>query len=225
MRPSRMKTTVAATVAGLAIAASGTALAASGSGGSGPAGFLDAVAAKLGISSEELAAATKAAASAEVDAQLQAGTITQEQADAMKERIESSDGLGLGLGAGFGGPHGGPGGPGGHLDDAAAFLGLTTESLVAQLQDGKTLGEVAEAQGKSVAGLKAALLASEQEELAEAVAAGRLTQAQADEILAGAAERFDDLIAGTMPQRGQGRLGLAPPAPTESGTSGTGASL
>ncbi len=225
MGRSRTRITAAAAVAGLAVAASGTALAASGSGGTGPSAFLDAVAAKLGISSEKLAEATKAAAVDEVEAQLKAGTITQEQADAMEERIESGDGPGLGFGPGFGGPRGGHGGPGGHLDDAATFLGLTTEGLVTQLQDGKTLGEVATSAGKSVDGLKAALLASEQEELAAAVADGRLTQAQADEILARADERLDDLIAGTMPQHGHGRPGFGPPAATQSGASATGASV
>jgi hypothetical protein len=218
-----MRAATAAVVAGLAVATGGTALAASGSGGTGPSAFLDAVAIELGISSERLAEATKAAAVDEVDAQLKAGTITQAQAEAMKERIQSSDGVGLGFGPGFGGPHDGHGGPGGHLDDAAAFLGLTTDALVTQLQDGKTLGEVARAAGKSVDGLKAALLASERAELAEAVADGRLTQAQADEILAGADERLDDLIAGTMPQHGH--RGFGPPAATQSATSETGASI
>jgi hypothetical protein len=46
-----------------------------------------------------------------------------------------------------------------HLATAAEFLGLTEEALMAELQTGKTLAEVAEAQGKSVQGLIDVLVA------------------------------------------------------------------
>src|SRR5262245_716509 len=59
-------------------------------------------------------------------------------------------------------PHGPGPGPGGapHFGAAAAkYLGLTEAQLRAQLLSGKTLAQVATAQGKSVDGLKAAILA------------------------------------------------------------------
>lgn len=220
MKPSRMKKTVVTAVAALSIAAGGTALAATGGSSTSPSAFAEAVAAKLGITSDKLKAATKAAATEQVEAQLKAGEITQAQADAMKERIASSDGFGFG-GPGMGG-HRGMGGPGGHLADAATYLGLTETALRTKLQAGDTLAEVAKAQGKTEAGLKAALLASEKKELAQAVTDGKLTQAQADEILAGAGDRFDDMIAGTMPDRGpggHGRHGFGPPPAAGSGSS------
>lgn len=223
MKSSRMKKTVVTAVAALSVAAGGTALAASGGSSSGPSAFLEAVATKLGISSEKLKEATKAAAVDRVDAQLKAGTITQAQADAMKARIASGE-VGLG-GAGKGSPGGRHGGPGGHLTDAAAYLGLTEAKLLEQLQGGKTLAQVATTQGKTTDGLKAALLASEKKELAQAVTDGKLTQAQADAMLAGAGDRFDDMIDGTLPQRGHGRGGprggFAPPASGSSGSSST----
>ena len=90
-------------------------------------------------------------------------------------------------------PEHGPGGPGGHgfghgpggdeFTAAASYLGLTESALATQLQAGKTLAQVADAtSGKSAAGLVAALVAAEKTEIAAAVTAGRLTQAQADAI-------------------------------------------
>ena len=54
MKPSRMKKTVVTAVAALSIAAGGTALAATGGSSTGPSAFLEAVAGKLGISSDKL---------------------------------------------------------------------------------------------------------------------------------------------------------------------------
>jgi hypothetical protein len=225
MSSSRLKKSAVAAVAALSVAAGGTALAADGSSTTSPSAFLGAVAQKLGISTEKLQDATKAAAVDQVDAQLEAGMITQAQADAIKARIAAGNGFGLGgLGPGGPGGHRGPGGPGGHLADAATYLGLTEAKLLEQLRAGTTLAAVAKAQGKTVEGLKAALLTSEKKELAQAVTDGRLTQAQADEMLAAAGARFDDMIAGTLPQRGAGGRGgraFGPPAATGSSSSTT----
>lgn len=215
---------VAAVVAGLAVAGAGTAIAAGGAGSD--TSFLDAVAAKLGISSEKLIDATKAAAIDQVDAQLKAGTITQAQADAMKERIQSGGvplfaGPGMRRG-GFG--HGpGRGGPGGHLDDAAAYLGVTEAELVEQLRAGTSLADVAKAEGKSVDGLKAALLASEKKELDALVAAGKITQAQADAALERREARLDDFVEGTLGPCGErGAHGFGGPMSRGMGGSGHG---
>jgi hypothetical protein len=66
-----------------------------------------------------------------------------------------------------------------------------------QLQAGKTLAQIAAAtNGKSASGLVAALVAAEQKEIAAAVTAGKLTQAQADQITATLTQRFTDLVNG-----------------------------
>jgi hypothetical protein len=58
-----------------------------------------------------------------------------------------------------------------------------------------------------------ALVADEKTELDEAVAAGRLTQAQADAVLADAKSRFTDMVNGTFPDHGlRGFRGAPPPA-------------
>jgi hypothetical protein len=191
----RKRTTLTAVVLGaLAVAGAGTGLAASG--GSCSSGFLDSLAKHLGVSREKLDEATKAAAKDQVDEALAEGKITKEQADEAKKRIDSGEGrlFGFGRGPGFG--H--RGAPGGHLEDAASYLGLTLDQLVTQLRSGKSLADVAKAEGKSVDGLKKALVESEKKELDAAVAAGRLTEAQAKEILARKTEHLDDMINGTL---------------------------
>ena len=94
----------------------------------------------------------------------------------------------------------GPGGPGGGDDLAAAatYLGLSQSDLQTALQSGKTLAQVANAtSGKSAAGLIDALVAAEKTELAAAVTAGTLTQAQADQ--------FYDDAEGPVHEHGQRR--------------------
>ncbi len=94
-------------------------------------------------------------------------------------------------------------GPGDELDAAATYLGTTSANLLTQLQAGKTLAQIAGAtSGKSAAGLIAALVAAEKTELASAVTAGKLTQAQADAITPLLGQRFTDLVNGVRPAGG-----------------------
>ena len=113
------------------------------------------------------------------------GSITSAQADEVASTIAEARPEGPGRGGHGGGHGGGPGGGaggGGRVDMAAAAeaLGITPEELRTQTQAGQTLAELAEAEGVPVDDLVAALVAAAQERLDEAVAAGRLTQAQAD---------------------------------------------
>ena len=96
-------------------------------------------------------------------------------------------------------------GPGDDLAAAAGYLGTTTDGLLAQLQSGKTLAQIADAtSGKSSSGLIDALVAHEKTEIANAVAAGKLTQAQADEITATLTQRVTDLVNGKVQVHGPG---------------------
>jgi len=207
-------------VAALAAAGGGAAIAAAtGSPNDERKAVIDDAAKQLGVTPAKLSSALKKALENRVDAAVAAGRLTKDQGEALKKRIESDDypalGLGFGLGhrGGFGlGHRGGPGGPGmhrgGHLDAAAAYLGVSQDALRAQLEDGKTLADAAKAtKGKSVDGLVAALVAHEKKKLDAAVNAGRLTQAQADAILADAKERTTDLVNGTFSARPHGRFG------------------
>jgi hypothetical protein len=99
-------------------------------------------------------------------------------------------------------------GPGDNLAAAASYLGSTTDAVLTQLQGGKTLAQVADGtSGKSKAGLIAALVAHEKQELAAAVTAGRLTQAQSDQIAPTLTQRFTDFVNGVRPAMRPGGLG------------------
>jgi polyhydroxyalkanoate synthesis regulator phasin len=183
--------------------------------------FLDDVAKRLHVTSDQLTAAVKGAAEDQVDAAVAAGKLTKDQGDQVKKRIESAKGLpGLG-GLGFGGPGrpGGPGGPGGPgpgpgghrgfggpfnaLDGAATYLGLNDQQLREKLQSGKSLADVAKAtSGKTVAGLEAAMKDALSKQLADQVKAGHLTQAQADKISSELTSHLDDIVNNTPPKGG-----------------------
>lgn len=78
--------------------------------------FVDDVAAELGVTSDELTGAFRTVAIERIQEKVADGTITQERADEIIERIESSEGLGFGFGhRGHGRGHGhrGMGGAGG----------------------------------------------------------------------------------------------------------------
>ena len=117
---------------------------------------------QLGVEPDALTDALKQGLKNRVDEALEAGRITEEQATALKERIDSGDTVPLfgGLGAGHFG-HFGHFGQFASLASAADYLGLTEAELREQLRD-KTLAEIARDEGKTVAGLVQALVSSAQ---------------------------------------------------------------
>ncbi len=194
---------IAGAVLAAALVGGGAAVAASQLGaGEEQQAILDDAAKQLGVKPAELSDALKDAYKARIDAAIEAGELTKQQGDALKERIESGE-LPL-LGLHHGGPDGDHGGFHGNLDAAATYLGLTEAELHEQLESGKTLAEVAGDQGKSADGLEQALVNAAKQDIAAAVDAGRLTQAQADEIITELPDRIDDLVNGTLPPRGPG---------------------
>jgi len=64
-------------------------------------------------------------------------------------------------------------------DEAAALLGITPEELISLHQSGKTLSDIAVELGQDPEAFKAALVASRNQAIDEAVANGELTDAQA----------------------------------------------
>ena len=173
---------------------------------------------QLGVDPSKLDAALTKALQNRVDAAVAAGRITKAQGDEMKARIAAGDMPLVGIGPGGGAP-----GFGHHfhhfadLDAAASYLGVTEAALKTSLSDGSTLAEIAKEKGKSVDGLKAALVAATKADLAQAVKDGRLTEAQQTELLAGLSDRIDDLVNGELGLHvGHGPRGFdfdgAPPA-------------
>jgi hypothetical protein len=208
------RTRIALALAAAGLAGGGVAAVAQGQG-DGPAAereaFLEEAASRLGVEPEELESALEGAAIARVDEALASGCLSEEQAAELKERIRSGPGIVPGLGFRGGPPgHTGPGGPGfGHagpglLEPAAEYLGLEPDALAARLSEGETLAEIAEAEGKEVAGLVDALVTAARERLDEAVEEGRLDETERDEILERIRERVGELVQGVLPGRGHG---------------------
>ena len=166
--------------------------------------LLDDAADRLGVEPSELEDALEQALKARVDAAVDEGRLTEEQGAELKERIDSGE---LPFFRGLARP--GPGGFGsfGHfekLETAASYLGLGEAELREQLADGKTLAEIARAEGKSVDGLVRALVNDATARLDQAVAAGKLTRARADELAEGLEGRIADLVNGELPKPGLG---------------------
>jgi hypothetical protein len=168
---------------------------------------LDDAADRLDVEPSELEDALRDALKARVDTAVEEGRLTEEQGVELKTRIDSGEMQFL---RGLGKP-----GPGrfGHfhhfarfpaLRAAAEYLGLAEEELRERLRDGDTLAEVAKAEGKAVDGLVDALVADAEKRLDDAVAAGKLTPAQADELADRLDERMTDLVNGELPGPGFG---------------------
>jgi hypothetical protein len=169
-------------VAVLALAGAGGAYAATQTQTNPRQALLNDVAKRLNVSPSKLRSALQGALLDRLEAAVKAGRLTQAQANRMKQRIESGA-LPLVGGAGFGPGRFGPGrfGAAGPLNGpfaaAAKYLGLSPSQLLRDL-NGKTLAQVAQAQGKSVSGLEQAIVTDEKARLDKLVAQGFLTQAQ-----------------------------------------------
>jgi len=171
----------------------------------------EAIARALGVSVDEYDAAVEQARDEVLDEAVQAGDLTQEQAERMRERAEQGWGPGLMGGPGMMGGRGRMGGPGmmagiesSLVGIAAEQLGLTVAELRIELASGKSIADVAGEQGVSTQAIVDAFLAERQEWLSQAVEDGRLTQEQADTMMAHMAERVQDHVEGELPLGGYG---------------------
>jgi hypothetical protein len=179
--------------------------------------FLNDAAKRLNVSPDKLSAALKGAFSDRLDAAVKAGRLTQQQADAIKQRLAQKGGLPF-FGGGPDRFHGGPlffggfgGGPlFGGLDAAAKYLGMSDQQLGEQLRSGKSLAQVAKDKGKSVDGLKAAIKDAVKSRLDQAVNDKRITKDEEDRILSKLDSRLDDIVNRTP---GKHRWGARPAGP------------
>ncbi len=162
--------------------------------GDGPLGnFVGRLAENLGITQGELDAAIDETQLEIVDEKLADGAIDEEQAARIRERIEE-DGSFFGAFGQRGHKMQRHGGGFGHGADVAEFIGIEPEALREAIEGGQSVVQVAEANGVSEAELTAHLLGEIEAKLAEAVESGRIDQAKADEVLAGAAEKIAECI-------------------------------
>jgi hypothetical protein len=207
----KTKRTIAAGIASLAIAGgAGAAYATTHSGAAAKTSradqpFLVGVANRVHVDPNALLAAFKAEATARVDAAVAAGKLTPAMAAEIKTRIAGATLEHPFAGPGDRGPGGrGPGGEEhrglrGLAEAAAGYIGITVDQLSTELQGGKSLAQVAQAHGKTVAGLEAGIVAAIKAKLDAAVAAGHLTSAQETAMLDGLKAHLDEIVNHTGP--------------------------
>ena len=183
--------------------------------------FLNDVAKRLNVTPAQLSSALQGAVFDQLDAAVAAGKLTQAQASAIKQSVQLNGGAPLGFGGlgllkgprFFGGPP--PFAPdaggrlrlfgAGRLSAAAKYLGISEVQLSDQLASGKSLAQIVASRGKSVAGLKSAMIAAAKAKLDQAVTGKLITSAQEQQILSRLSSRLDTEINDT----GQGdRFGM-----------------
>ena len=179
---------------------------------------------QLGVQPDKLSSALEKALEDQLQADVTAGRLTQAQADAQKQRIESGNYPLLGTGGGFGFGRGGGGGGFGHggfggggfglgaglladYNTAAAYLGLTPAQLRTDLMGGKTLADIATAQGKTADGLVTTIVAAVEKQLDAAVTAKKLTSAQEQAIEKNLQQQITDLVNGKRSTAAPGMFG------------------
>ena len=152
--------------------------------------FVDKLAGILHLTPTQTQDALKQAELQTVDQMLKDGQITQQQADALKAKINA--GQGLGPIGGFGFRHGGgfKAGAGvmrdlmmAELSAAASALHMSTADFQNALRSGKSLADLETQQKVSDSTVQAAMKNAAKGVLDKAVKAGTITQAQADAIL------------------------------------------
>jgi hypothetical protein len=101
---------------------------------------------------------------------------------------------------------------GGASEELAAFLGISQEELESELSaEGATPASVAEAHDKTRDELKAFYTEQQEERLSESVAAGTMSQEDADQTLESFTSRIDGVIDGNAPfGGGPGADGITP---------------
>jgi hypothetical protein len=153
--------------------------------------FIDKLAGLLGIDSAKLTSSIKQAEKDTIDQALKDGTLTQAQADAAKQRVDNATTTGF---APFGFHLGAKGDRTDtktaginymqtYMQAIADKLGLSVTDLQTQLQQGKSLTDLATAKGLTEQNLRDAGVAAAKTQLDQAVKDGKLTQAQEDSML------------------------------------------
>ena len=92
-----------------------------------------------------------------------------------------------------------------HLEAASAALGMTPEDVRTALQGGSSLADLAKAKNVALQKVVDAIVVDEKAEVAQAVADGKLTQTQADALLAKVVEHVTAIVNGEHPAPPMGR--------------------
>ncbi|UJF32996.1 hypothetical protein [Paenibacillus hexagrammi] len=169
-----------------------------------------------GLSEDDFVAKLVAAETTSINAQVTAGTLTQDQADKLtadlatriKNQVENKGFAGKN--GGFSGAPGASGGKGmggrsggNLLKEAATILGTDESTLQTSLQGGQSLLDLATAAGLSEDDFLAKLTAAETASINEQVTAGTLTQTQADQMISDLSTRLKQRIENAGIQGGK----------------------
>lgn len=120
------------------------------------------------------------------------GTITQAQADAVVQALEAKASEGAaGRRAKLRGS----------IDAAATALGTTPQELREQLRSGRTIAQIAEANGADVQAVVDAMVAEVAKRVDEKVASGSITREQGDALIERATKRITDRVNNGRPAR------------------------
>ena len=95
-------------------------------------------------------------------------------------------------------------GPGKNVAAIASVLKLTEAELKTQVQSGKTLAQIATTQGVSIQSVINVLVADMQAHIAEELASGEVTLAQATTKLASVTAKATERVNSVQPARGEG---------------------
>jgi hypothetical protein len=168
--------------------------------------FRETLAGILGISVDEYNAAVDKAKQQTVDQAVTDGWLTQDQADMLQWRLdqeatrglEGGKGFGMMGGRGMGGPMGfGMGGSDSLYSIAADKLGMKLTELLTELQNDKSIADVAKEKGVDTQTIIDAYVAKVKETLDKSVADGNITQKQADYQLEQITQRVTDQVDNT----------------------------
>lgn len=164
--------------------------------------FLQALAGRLGIDVTKLKDAITGATTDTIDQAVKDGKLTQDQANQLKNSITQGNYPRFGFGFfGKGGRHGwGFGGPGPMMGrglfnptEFAKALNMNQQDLVNELQAGKSIADIAKEHNVDLTQVKQTVLADAKTQLDAAVTAGKLTQAQEDQINQNLSSEFDQI--------------------------------
>jgi len=181
--------------------------------------YLNKLAANLGVTVDKLKGALKQTAVDQIDQAQKDGKLTADQAQKLKDALNSGTNVPLGPGFGGGMPGGrGPGGmaPNGQgkpmglggimgmlpgaMNDLATFLNIPLAQLQQELQSGKSLAEVAGAHGKDSNALKTFLTTESNKQIDALVGSGKVTKDQGDQMKQAFTTNLDAMINAKMPQ-------------------------
>lgn len=165
--------------------------------------FLQRLASNLGITTDKLQQGLKETANQYVDQAQANGKITQQQADAAKQKIANSNGLS----------------PFTHffgrrnrmigrlqvasLQDIAKALNMTPQDLRNQIQSGQTLAQIIQSKSMTVDQVVSSVVSQVKTNLDQKVANGTLTSAQETNVLNGLKTRLTNLINNGGPKFGR----------------------